>query len=68
MWETIFVIVLKLLDFTFSKIASSEELKRKFEAFVLQAKDEGLISIAAKDEFERQKDELAKEVKPDKPS
>jgi hypothetical protein len=54
----------QLISFFLDRYKASEETKRRFIALVQSAKDDGLIAVQAKDEFERQKEKLKQDPGP----
>lgn len=48
----------QIIGWLLDKYNASEETKKRFMELVQSAKDDGLISVSAKDEFAKQKEKL----------
>ena len=59
-WLAALPYVFQLLGWILSRYNASQDTMRAFQALVQASKDDGLISVNAKDEFKKQKDELDK--------
>jgi hypothetical protein len=59
-WLSLLPSAIQFVLWILGRVNASEETRKKFIAFVQSAKDDGLISVQAKETFQQQKEALEK--------
>lgn len=59
-WATFIPLALRLIDWLLGKAKASNETRNKMQELMKAIENDGLITVQAKDEFQKQMDELNK--------